>query len=199
MVQAIHGAALALAVALAPAAARADRDGGAQANGLHDVTVAGAGGGHRLAGTLDIQRFEAVDGNVVAVGLLRGTLTDRAGNLASFAEQAVAIPLATGGDHDRGSRDARSTRRMGGLRALVVPAQVKTVCTVLDLQLVPADLNLLGLVVTTGPIVVRIGANPGPGNLLGNLLCTVLGLLDNFTAASAGALANTLNQVLAAA
>lgn len=197
MVTAIHGATVVLALAVAPAVALADSDGDERANQLHDVAVAGAGDGHRLAGKLDIQRFEAVDGSVVAVGVLRGTLTDRAGNAARFEEQAVAIPIATGDRH--GSQGVRSTLRKGGLRALVVPAQVKTVCTVLDLQLVPVDLNLLGLVVTTGPIVARIGANPGPGNLLGNLLCQVLGLLDNFTAASAGTLANTLNQVLAAA
>lgn len=198
MVKAIQGVVLALAVAVAPPGARADDDRRPGVNRVHDVAVSGVGGGHGLAGTLDIQRFEAIGASVVAVGTLRGTLTDRSGNVSPFVAQAVAVPVASRGDDgEHGSRDARSTRRMGGLRALVVPAQ-RTECPVLDLELAPVDLNLLGVVVTTDVIALRIGANPGPGNLLGNLLCTVLGLLDNVTAATAGTLANTLNQVLAA-
>jgi hypothetical protein len=51
-------------------------------------------------------------------------------------------------------------------------------CEVLDLVLGPINLNLLGLVVRTNRINVRIDAVPGPGNLLGNLLCAITGLLD---------------------
>ena len=42
----------------------------------------------------------------------------------------------------------------------------------------PLDLNLLGLEVHLDPVVLDIVAQPGPGNLLGNLLCAVAGLLD---------------------
>jgi hypothetical protein len=43
----------------------------------------------------------------------------------------------------------------------------------------PLDLDLLGLQVHLNQIVLDIDAAAGPGNLLGNLLCAVAGLLDN--------------------
>ncbi len=52
------------------------------------------------------------------------------------------------------------------------------VCPILHLMLGPINLNLLGLVVETSEICLRIDAESGPGNLLGNLLCAVAGLLD---------------------
>jgi hypothetical protein len=51
-------------------------------------------------------------------------------------------------------------------------------CEVLDLVLGPLDLNLLGLVVHLDTVHLNITAVPGAGNLLGNLLCAVAGLLD---------------------
>jgi hypothetical protein len=197
MVKAIGSTALTLALALAPALAFADRDRGEDhgRNRLESVTVTGAGSGHTLAGKLEIQRFEAVNGSVVAVGILRGALRDRAGNVARFEEQAVAIPVDTGGG--TGTQGVRPTRGPVGLRALVIPAQVGR-CQVLNLNLAPIALNLLGLTVDTTIIQLVINANQGAGNLLGNLLCAVAGLLDNFTPAAAPALADTLNQVVAA-
>jgi hypothetical protein len=41
---------------------------------------------------------------------------------------------------------------------------------------------------------VDISAQPGPGNLLGNLLCGIAGLLDG--GAGANAIARLLNQLL---
>lgn len=52
-------------------------------------------------------------------------------------------------------------------------------CALLDLELGPIHLNLLGLNVDTSPICLLIAAEPGPGNLLGNLLCGIAGLLDD--------------------
>ena len=48
----------------------------------------------------------------------------------------------------------------------------------LHLELGPLDLDLLGLVVHLDPVHLDITAVPGAGNLLGNLLCAVAGLLD---------------------
>jgi hypothetical protein len=42
----------------------------------------------------------------------------------------------------------------------------------------PLDLNLLGLEVHLDTVHLNITAVPGAGNLLGNLLCVVAGLLD---------------------
>lgn len=50
--------------------------------------------------------------------------------------------------------------------------------TVLDLNLPPIDLKLLGLEVKTSDIRVTVSALPGSGKLLGNLLNTVGGLLN---------------------
>lgn len=52
-------------------------------------------------------------------------------------------------------------------------------CQVLTLNLGPLHLNVLGLVIDLNQVNLDITAVPGPGNLLGNLLCSVAGLLDN--------------------
>jgi hypothetical protein len=58
-------------------------------------------------------------------------------------------------------------------------AQAEASCEILDLVLGPLHLDLLGLVVDLDQVHLNITAVPGPGNLLGNLLCAVAGLLDN--------------------
>ena len=69
------------------------------------------------------------------------------------------------------------------------------VCNILNLSLGPVDLNLLGLVVglddcADGPVTVDVTAEEGPGNLLGNLLCGITGILDG------GLAGNQLNQLI---
>lgn len=56
--------------------------------------------------------------------------------------------------------------------------QVDNACTILDLDLGPLHLDLLGLVIDLNEVQLDITAVPGAGNLLGNLLCAVAGLLD---------------------
>jgi hypothetical protein len=51
-------------------------------------------------------------------------------------------------------------------------------CDILFLDIGPIFLDLLGLQVDLSQIVLDINAVPGAGNLLGNLLCAVVGLLD---------------------
>jgi len=70
--------------------------------------------------------------------------------------------------------------------------QQQETCPILHLAIGPINLNLLGLVVTTQPIVIDIVAVPGPGNLLGNLLCAIAGLLD-----PGGTLSGLLAQLVA--
>jgi hypothetical protein len=72
-------------------------------------------------------------------------------------------------------------------------------CQVLDLVLGPLHLDLLGLVVDLNQVHLNITAHQGPGNLLGNLLCAVAGLLDNNGAPNGGLqqLLNLINQILA--
>src|SRR5205085_11440498 len=60
----------------------------------------------------------------------------------------------------------------------VVPAAT---VPILHLTLNPIHLNLLGLTVDTSAICLKIDANTGPGNLLGNLLAGVANLLNGGT------------------
>ncbi len=71
-------------------------------------------------------------------------------------------------------------------------------CTILNLSIRPITLNLLGLVVRTSRIDLRIDAVRGPGNLLGNLLCGLTGILDPpaLGGATGGQLASILNAIL---
>ncbi|WP_205829549.1 hypothetical protein [Microbacterium sp. MEC084] len=55
---------------------------------------------------------------------------------------------------------------------------VDQACDILTLDLGPLHLDLLGLVVDLAPVNLDVTAQPGAGNLLGNLLCAVAGLLD---------------------
>ena len=67
-------------------------------------------------------------------------------------------------------------------------------CPILHLELGPLDLNLLGLRVQLNQVVLDITAIPGPGNLLGNLLCAIAGLLDGVDLG--GILGNLLQNLL---
>jgi hypothetical protein len=66
-------------------------------------------------------------------------------------------------------------------------------CQILHLVLGPLDLDILGLRVQLSRIVLDITAQRGPGNLLGNLLCGIAGLLNGNRL---NAVADRLNNVL---
>ena len=138
------------------------------------------GGAGTFAGTFTPTEF-AYDGtDVVATGTLTGTLTDSAGTALGSVTQNVSLPIdpaASGGS-------AASTN-----------AAALAVCEILNLTLRPLDLNLLGLTVHLDTVHLVIAAQSGSGELLGNLLCAVVGLLDG--AQIGQALADLLNQILA--
>jgi hypothetical protein len=72
-------------------------------------------------------------------------------------------------------------------------------CAILSLDLGPVNLNVLGLVVRTNQIQLRIDAVQGAGNLVGNLLCGITGILNPSALAGTplGQLAQVLNALLA--
>jgi hypothetical protein len=79
-----------------------------------------------------------------------------------------------------------------------VVAQQAMACDILNLSLGPIDLNLLGLEVMVdncdnGPVTLDITAEPGNGNLLGNLLCGLANLLNGN--GSLNAIAAALNRI----
>jgi len=90
----------------------------------------------------------------------------------------------------------------GVLGQLTAPPAVAGVsgasCDILNLSLGPVDLNLLGLDVhldncANGPVTVDVTAQPGPGKLLGNLLCGLSHVLDSN--ASTTAILNKLTHI----
>ena len=57
-------------------------------------------------------------------------------------------------------------------------------------------LDLLGLVVDLNEVHLQITAEPGSGNLLGNLLCAVAGLFDNGPLSQVAQLLNRILNLL---
>ena len=166
-----------LAMAVCAALVAAPATAGAQdPEGLTQVVpVTGKSkSGKQFRGTYAIDRFRSSNGDLFAVGTLRGRLGQR-----RVAARKVTMPALLS----------------PGAAAAQVPP-IPNACEILDLVLGPINLNLLGLVVRTNRINVRIDAVPGPGNLLGNLLCAITGLLDPQTT-SARQLAPALNAILA--
>ena len=118
--------------------------------------------GGTFTGTATVTRFVNNNGVLTAVGVLTGIVTPTNGT-PSTVISTFATPVTI----------AAAT------------------CSILNLVLGPLHLNLLGLVVDLNQVVLDITGVTGPGNLLGNLLCGIAGLLD-----SPGGLARLLNQIL---
>jgi hypothetical protein len=125
------------------------------------------GGEGPFAGTFTPESFAAENDGLLAAGTLTGTLTDASGGTIGTVSQAVSMPAAV----------AQAT------------------CQILNLDLGPLHLDLLGLVVDLNRVILAITAQSAPGNLLGNLLCAITHLLDGNPAA--GPLAALLNALLA--
>jgi hypothetical protein len=136
------------------------------------------GGTGTFAGTFTPRSFSVAKRVLTATGTVTGTLTDSAGTVLGTATQTVSTPV------QKPARSSSST-------AAVAAAS----CQILDLSLAPINLNLLGLVVHTDTIHLNITAQSGPGNLLGNLLCAVTGLLNSGSLGTV--LAGLLNQIIA--
>jgi len=114
-------------------------------------------------GTFAIDRFASKGGKLVAIGTLKGTMR-KSGKTKRVNKKNVVMPASVAGAAAPAS-------------ASQVPP-IPGACQILNLVLGPINLNLLGLVVRTNQINVRIDAVPGAGNLLGNLLCAITGLLN---------------------
>jgi hypothetical protein len=107
------------------------------------------GGTGTFAGQFELDRFTTQNGQLAVVGTLTGTLTDSLGAVIGTVDEVITLLAGADGS-----------------------------CQILDLTLGPLDLDLLGLVVHLDQVHLNITAQSGPGNLLGNLLCGVAGLLD---------------------
>ncbi len=129
-----------------------------------------------VRGTFRPQRFFAKGGEVFAEGTLRAVARRGNGAVVGMKTREIVVPVRNASAQERGRRT----------------------CDILNLVLGPLDLNLLGLEVHLNRVVLDIVGRTGPGNLLGNLLCAVAGLLDGteLTAIERLRLANILNRIL---
>lgn len=146
------------------------------------VPVTGtAKNGKQFKGTLSIDRFAKRGGRLVAVGTMKGTFKHRT------VTRHVSVPVAN------------PSVAQGAKTAQLPP--IPNACQILNLRLGPINLNLLGLVVRTNQINVRIDAVPGAGNLLGNLLCGITNALNpgSLSGTPLGQLTQILNALLALA
>jgi hypothetical protein len=135
-----------------------------------------------FTGTFTINRFEQQGHGVVAIGTVVGTRADS----PVVGVQQVTVPVTQIGG------EAAATAPAGAASAAV--AQQAASCNILSLVLGPLHLDLLGLVVDLNQVVLQITGQTGAGDLLGNLLCAVAGLLDP-SGLLTGLAANVLNQI----
>ncbi len=171
-------AAIALALALLPATAGAQTS--TTATSLNDIPITGMVQNHKaFTGHFTVDRFATRNGSTYAVGTLKGTIGQR-----HVAARDVFIPVVV----DKSGAMTGSSTRAGAAAS----------CPILHLTLGPLNLNLLGLTVHLNQVVLDITAVSGPGNLLGNLLCSVAHLLDTQTLASQelSGLLNILQQLV---
>ena len=116
-----------------------------------------------VIGSFDIKRFAAIGGQLQAIGT--ATITDGARTVVT----ALALPVTS-----------------------ITTTPDPPSCPILHLAIGAINVNLLGLTITISPITIDIVAVPGPGNLLGNLLCAIANLLP-----PSGTLPTILNQLVA--
>lgn len=122
------------------------------------------------------RKFMVRHGVLEARGLLRGKLVRANGTKIGTVHRIVTLPVRTHKAHNAGA---------------AIPAAR---CSILNLHLGTLNLNLLGLVVHLNPVHLTITAVPGAGNLLGNLLCQITGLLNG--TGHLGQISALLNRVL---
>jgi len=156
---------------------------GKNVNGKMTSTLFGkASDGSKLTGSFTPLRFVNKNGTSQVKGVLDGVVTHANGSKERFtALRTLSVKKING--QTLGARSSASL----------------AACNVLNLVLGPLDLNLLGLQVHLNRVVLDIVAVAGAGNLLGNLLCAVAGLLDGGPLGGLlTQLTNLLNQILGA-
>lgn len=124
--------------------------------------------GSTLAGTFTPTQFVNQNGVLTVLGTFTGTLTSATGTVTQITNAVSSAGITN--------------------------ATTSGTCKVLDLTLGPLHLNLLGLVVDLNQVHLTINAQSGPGNLLGNLLCSVSNLLNG--GIGLNGLTNLLNHLL---
>lgn len=167
----------------APAAALADPVASSPAGTMTADITGTTADEDAVTGTFTPLKFMKKDGKVFVRGVVDGVITD--------ADSQTTRTFTV----------IRTTRviSMNGTPAKARTSDARTAmaeCEVLDLVLAPLRLDLLGLVVNLDRVDLNITAVSGPGNLLGNLLCSVVGLLDGGLQGLLGRVVRLLNRIL---
>jgi hypothetical protein len=127
-------------------------------------------GGGSFTGTVTVKRFDVNEAReLVVTGTLSGTVTRPDGTQEAVTQSFVGdatLTKSAGATAGAAPSDMTSAPGVGGS------------CDILFLDLGPLHLDILGLTVDLSRIVLDINAVAGGGNLLGNLLCAVVGLFD---------------------
>ncbi len=129
-----------------------------------------------VTGTFTPLKFSKKNGRVFVRGIINGVITEGEASRTFTVIRTMRVKSING-------EPARARAAMAE-------------CEILDLVLAPLRLDLLGLVVNLQQVDLNITAVSGPGNLLGNLLCAVVGLLDGGLQGLLGRLVNLLNRIL---
>ena len=148
------------------------------------------------------------DGGTVLGGVLNG-IVNQGGTTTRVVDQPITSPVTPsvvgsipadqfGNGQGNGTNQqptAQPTSAAGGSDNPTQPEPDPDKCDVLYLDIQPITLNLLGLEVLTSRITVDVNAIPGEGNLAGNLVCALAGLLDG-TPDAIGEITDQLNQIV---
>jgi hypothetical protein len=137
--------------------------------------------GRTVTGSFVPLRFVKRNGKLRVRGLVEGVVHNKNGSTRTFAVLRTVRVRSIEGVPVGGTASAR---------------QLQASCDVLNLRLGPLNLDLLGLVIDLNRIVLNIVAQSGAGNLLGNLLCAVAGLLDGGLQGLLGRVVRLLNRIL---
>jgi hypothetical protein len=171
---------------------------------LTNVPVTGAlSDGGSFAGTFTARRLSIDEATrqLSMTGVLTGIAT-RANGATENVTQLFTTTLdmtssrnvSSSGVNARNVANAECDRSNETIyRQASMYRQVQASCDVLFLELGPLSLDLLGLTVDLNQVVLDINAVTGAGNLLGNLLCALLGLLDGI--ALFGAITSLLESI----
>lgn len=142
------------------------------------VDAAGQAAG-LFSGSVTINRFARQNNEIVAIGIVRGVVTNLAGQVVKSGLDTVVMPVHTGlrpaGFSVPRSSEPRlvrvSSSQPAGGRFILTQAT----CGILHLDIGGNAVNLLGLTVMLSPITLDIsGDSAGP---LGALVCEIVALL----------------------
>lgn len=184
---------LVLVVMLSAFAVMPMNAGAATSSPFQNIPINGtytANGGGTFQGSMNITNFFVNGSQIYANGTLSGSLIRSNGKtLGSVSNVPVTVPV---GLQSFGTANTQGSFYFAAFRPEAL--QQAGTCTILTLTLGPLDLNLLGLMVHLNQVVLNVTAQQN-GGLLGNLLCSLAGVLN--LNAGLTAITNFLNSLLA--